>query len=184
MKRKTILCLIVIAAVSASLLAGCGGGMTPAVVVATEYSIISREAPVETTAPKDWIFQGSNDNANWKTLDSRKGIKFAPIEKKTLAFSNTNPYRYYRLNVTSNGGNPNWLSITELEIMGPGGKKLGPAMTSNDTPSPYVCSASTEANADFAAWKAFDDSGGSAFASATGVTKGWLKFDFDKGSAK
>lgn len=52
---------------------------------------------------------------------------------------------------------------------------LTPVMTSNTTPSPVVVSASTEYNASYAAWKAFNHLvGASGWASTAGHT-GWLK---------
>jgi len=52
---------------------------------------------------------------------------------------------------------------------------LTPVMTSNTTPSPVVVSASTEYNASYAAWKAFNHLvGTSGWASTAGHT-GWLK---------
>lgn len=61
-------------------------------------------------------------------------------------------------------------------------------MTSNSAPSPNVTSASSEYNADYAAWKAFDKittkSGtNNEWTTATTQT-GWLKYDFGSGNAK
>ena len=48
-------------------------------------------------------------------------------------------------------------------------------MTSNNTPTPVVVSASSEYNSTYAAWKAFNQLGGaSGWASTAGHT-GWLK---------
>ncbi len=203
-RQKTLVCMVLAIFGLVFLVTGLGG-CTAKIrkgPVATGYSIISRESPVEATAPKNWTFQGGNDNSHWKTLDTQSNISFAGVEKRTYTFANTTPYRYYRLNVALNGGDPNRLSITEFEILATvpraelvdlnnpwrptteftipatGNLTLCPAMTSNNTPSPYTCSASSEANQVFAAWKAFDDSGGSAWATATGTPNGWLEFDF------
>src|SRR5450759_1295117 len=81
-----------------------------------QYSILSRESPFESTAPKNWTFQGSNDGVSWTTLDSQTAIIFKAIENKIFTFRNNTADRYFRLDVTRNGGNANWLSITELEI--------------------------------------------------------------------
>jgi hypothetical protein len=177
-------------------------------LAATRYSIISRESPLEKAAPKHWTFQGRNDNIDWKTLDTRSDISFAGAEKKTFAFANTTPYRYYRLNVSANNGNPNVLSISTFKILATVPREelidlnnpwvwvsthkseipttanlaLCPAMTSDSSPSPNKCSASSEANQAFAAWKAFDNNGESAWATATGTPKGWLEFDFGSAS--
>src|SRR5450759_1083307 len=143
-----------------------------------QYSILSRESPFESTAPKNWTFQGSNDGVSWTTLDSQTGIIFKAIENKIFTFRNNTAYRYFMLDVTRNGGNANWLSITELEIFQIDSQDACPIMTSNTTPRPYACSSSSEANVAFAAYKAFDHSGGTAWATATGVTTGSLEIDF------
>jgi len=75
-----------------------GAGITRKVI---KYKIT---AP-GTTAPKNWTFEGSNNNSSWTTLDTRtNSTGWASPETRTFTFSNTTGYRYYRLNVSANDG--------------------------------------------------------------------------------
>jgi len=73
-------------------------------------------------APRDWIFQGSNDDFNWVDLDTRSGYTYDWGETKEFTFSNENYYRYYRIYVTNtlyveNGSSNNEVLIHEMEMM-------------------------------------------------------------------
>ncbi len=57
------------------------------------------------------------------------------------------------------------------------------AMTGNSAPSPFVASASTEFNASFAAWKAFDPLGAESFWAGTNNGVDWLQIDLGSGNA-
>ena len=57
--------------------------------------------------PKNFTLQGSNDDSNWETVDTRTGITwFVAYDQEWKEFVVNTPgnYRYYKLNVTSNGG--------------------------------------------------------------------------------
>ncbi|WP_315818581.1 hypothetical protein [Paraflavitalea speifideaquila] len=56
--------------------------------------------------PKTWKFQATNDTlGTWTDLDTRTGVTLpARSTGYTFAFANTNPYTYFRLLVTQNGG--------------------------------------------------------------------------------
>jgi hypothetical protein len=71
-----------------------------------------------TQAPKNWTFEGSNDNINWTVLDARSNqTGWGSNEKRVFnSFINNNSFRYYRLNVTANNG-ATTLSVYELEMM-------------------------------------------------------------------
>jgi YVTN family beta-propeller protein len=57
--------------------------------------------------PKDFTLQGSNDGSTWTDLDKRTGQRFdSRYITKSYTFTNTTAYRYYRLNVTANYGDP------------------------------------------------------------------------------
>jgi regulation of enolase protein 1 (concanavalin A-like superfamily) len=78
------------------------------------YTVTSAN-DVPTRDPKDWQFQGSNDGSNWATLDTRGNQSFGNrFEAKTYAIASPAAYRYYRLNVTANGGD----SSTQLSELG------------------------------------------------------------------
>ena len=82
------------------------------------YTILIPDEATETNrAPKNWTFQGSNNDSNWDVLDTQTNQAFANHERKTYSFSNPTSYRYYKLNVTANNGNTNYLAIQEIQIM-------------------------------------------------------------------
>lgn len=75
--------------------------------------------------PKDWQFQGSQDGVNWTTLNSQSGQSFAHLyQMKTYDIGNTTAYRYYRLNVTANNGDPTFLHVGELGLWGDTGRTI------------------------------------------------------------
>ncbi|MGK5683663.1 ThuA domain-containing protein [Actinoplanes sp. URMC 104] len=57
--------------------------------------------------PRDWTLQGSADGQAWTDVDARTGQTF-PERFQTRRFDVGTPgdYRFYRLNVTANGGEP------------------------------------------------------------------------------
>lgn len=60
-----------------------------------------------------WNFQGSNDNSNWTTLDSRTGISLLNGSFTTFTFTNSTAYRYYRLLMTDYVP---WGRLKEIEM--------------------------------------------------------------------
>lgn len=71
--------------------------------------------------PKNWIFQGSDDNTNWVDLhivDGEEKVFEVTSEKKTYTFKNTYSYLYYRLLCTKNNGNNenSYVCIDRLEM--------------------------------------------------------------------
>lgn len=58
----------------------------------------------EARDPKDWTLDGSNDNSNWTTVDTRAGEAFGNrLETREFKLNGTaGAYRYYRLNITAN----------------------------------------------------------------------------------
>ena len=69
--------------------------------------------------PKDWQLLASNDGDNWTTLDARANEIFkSRLQSKSYSFPNTIPYRFYRLNITTNaGGGTNGLQLAELNLL-------------------------------------------------------------------
>ena len=99
----------------------------------SEYKITSGN-DVQQRDPASWQFQGSNDATNWVTLDTRTGQTFATrLLTKTYDFTNTNVYRYYRLNVTSNsGGSAYGVQLEEFKLLSSpsdAGDKTAPVLT-------------------------------------------------------
>jgi len=95
----------------------------------------------ETTAPRDWTIQGSNDNSSWTIIDTQTDETFPTVgltdseaqsafgndvlldaETDALQYSNlyniANPgsYKYYKINITdtSNRTYDNWTFLTEM----------------------------------------------------------------------
>jgi len=67
--------------------------------------------------PKNWQFQGSNDNSTWTTLDTQSNQSFAyRYQTNSYNLGNTTAYRYYRLNVTANNGDSSGVQLSELAL--------------------------------------------------------------------
>lgn len=67
--------------------------------------------------PKDWTFEGSNDDKNWTILDRiTNQINWKSREKREYVFDNHNVFRYYKLNISGNNGQ-DWMCIDEIELM-------------------------------------------------------------------
>ena len=96
---------------------------TPVAVV--HYALTSaNDAPARD--PRDWELQGSADGQAWTTLDTRTGEAFtARFQRKEYRFENSTPYRYYRLDVTRNGGD-SIVQLAEWELSA-GGTGAPPA---------------------------------------------------------
>lgn len=84
---------------------------------AVALSITSRNAvDAATSAPRDFIIEGSNDDINYTLLCGYSLITgWLLNEKRYFAFSNSNTYKYYRLSITANNG-ATYAGIGELEL--------------------------------------------------------------------
>ena len=71
--------------------------------------------------PRDWQFQGSNDAANWTTLDTQTNGYVANSSSfanpASFDVNNTTPYRYYRLFITAKTGSSNIIRIDEMQLI-------------------------------------------------------------------
>ena len=93
----------------------------------TKYTIRARLYTSDwNRCPKDWTFEGSNDNTTWTVLDTRTAetgwnTSSNPPEKRIYTFSNNDYFQYYRINITGYGGgtSPAYVSIGEMEMMSP-----------------------------------------------------------------
>lgn len=88
----------------------------PVIKVINRYTINCTYAVQN--APKDWVFQGSNDNGvNWDTLDIQSNITSWVLNtKKTFIFKNVKPYKIYRLFCYAINGGANYTTIGEMEM--------------------------------------------------------------------
>ena len=73
-------------------------------------------------SPRDWTFEGSNNNINWTVLDTQNNQTItAGASKRQYSISNTKYFRYYRINISaSNRSGNNWVNITEMELISSG----------------------------------------------------------------
>ena len=69
--------------------------------------------------PADWQLQGSADGSTWTTIDSQTGQTFEKRgQTRVYAVASPQPFTYYRLNVTANGG-ADIVQLGELELADP-----------------------------------------------------------------
>ncbi len=75
--------------------------------------------------PKDWQFQGSHDGSDWTTLDTQADQTFEfRAHQNTFDIENSTAYRYYRLNITANNGDADFLHLSELGLWGDNGRVI------------------------------------------------------------
>ncbi|PWK13450.1 fibronectin type III domain protein, partial [Tumebacillus permanentifrigoris] len=100
---------------------------TPTVV--REYTI----QPVNylNRTPKKWTFEGF-DGSDWNVLDAHSGVSdWVSNTNKTYQISNMRAYWKYRLNITENNGDPNYLYLNEVYMNGYFAKPVTPLNLSN-----------------------------------------------------
>lgn len=78
----------------------------PEPVLWNKYDIVSgNDSPGRD--PADWTLYGSNDSVNWVTLDVRYGeVWDSRNVSYPYSFSNATAYKYYKWDITANGGEP------------------------------------------------------------------------------
>ncbi|WP_461614589.1 discoidin domain-containing protein [Clostridium sp. Marseille-QA1073] len=89
----------------------------PKCAFVNRYSIQSRnlyDAP--TTAPREWIFEGSNDGFNWQVLDNKIEQSFTQAENKIFNIKG-GYFKCFRINISKNNGS-RYLVIDEIELFG------------------------------------------------------------------
>lgn len=68
-----------------------------------------------TSAPKDWTWEGSHDGSTWYVLSTHTGVVFdAGGEWYEVEIDYQVQYKYYRWDITLNGGHGTYLEIFEL----------------------------------------------------------------------
>jgi hypothetical protein len=69
--------------------------------------------------PRDWTLQGSNNGTDWADLDTRVNQTFQwRLYTKPFTVAHPGDYRFYRLHVTANSGEPT-TTVAELELLAP-----------------------------------------------------------------
>ncbi|WZP01264.1 discoidin domain-containing protein (plasmid) [Isosphaeraceae bacterium EP7] len=127
-------------------------------------------------APKDWQLQGSVDGVSWATLDSRTNAAVtANSTTTTYTVASPGVYRFYRLNVTANNGDPTYTQLADVQLLAVvSGATTGVAfvgtMTASSTPSPTQGAATafdqdtnTTWLADTTPWVRLQFAGGAAY---------------------
>jgi hypothetical protein len=67
--------------------------------------------------PKDWQLLGSNDGVAWQTLDAQNNQAFARrFAPNSYPVARPGAYRYYRLNITTNNGDPTFTDLAEFGL--------------------------------------------------------------------
>jgi hypothetical protein len=76
---------------------------------------------VAARAPKDFVLSGSSNGTDWVTLDTRTNeTGWAEAEDRTYFIANpTTAYEYYKLSVSANNGDNQYMGISELELFEP-----------------------------------------------------------------
>lgn len=70
----------------------------------TNYFVRNRTGFTNQT-PTAFEFQGSNDDSNWDTLDTRTSVTFTDGGENSYTIGTPGAYRYYRLNILDNANN-------------------------------------------------------------------------------
>lgn len=68
--------------------------------------------------PTGWVFEGSNDNVTWTTLDTKTGQTLTADTLATFSLSGSTARRYFRLRITANAGGGFLPGLAELQING------------------------------------------------------------------
>lgn len=84
----------------------------------SKYSITGIDFSALDQNPKDWTFEGSNDNGGtWIILDSRTGVTDWVIgETKDYIINSSISYQMYRLNISANQNPTVSTTVTELAL--------------------------------------------------------------------
>jgi hypothetical protein len=120
-----------------------GPNHTAQSTVIDQYRMTAVYTGVETRAPKDWKLEASSTGAftgEEVILDTRTSqTGWGNLEMRTFSFSNTNGYIWYRLNVTANNGDANYVQILELAFWGYNYTPSGPttSFSQNQTSGLY-----------------------------------------------
>ncbi len=68
-------------------------------------------------APKDFVFQGSKDSTNWKDLLTVKEANYNHSgERQHWSVNNSATFRYYRIYITANNGDADFLTIWQIKL--------------------------------------------------------------------
>lgn len=82
----------------------------------TNYTIQVNTIPEPNRAPRDWTLQGSNNDSDWTTIDTVTGeVSWSSGESRNfICDTQTTSYRYFKLNITLNNSDVNYVQVGEL----------------------------------------------------------------------
>ncbi len=95
-----------------------------------QYTILAKTVA---QSPRNFTFEGSNDNVNWTILDTKTNeTNWVANEKRIYPMPNqTSRYRYYRLNMSQNNGDATYIGSIDVEMMEGGAYTRNGATTLN-----------------------------------------------------
>jgi hypothetical protein len=98
--------------------------------------------------PRNWTFEGSNDNVSWTVLQTvtLPSAIAASSTYSVASIGNSTAYRYYRVNITLNGGSTN-VAFNELELYQPGTISLASGGSFNFNTAGVTVSATSTSSA-------------------------------------
>jgi hypothetical protein len=66
---------------------------------------------------KDWTFEGSDDGANWTTLDTVAGeSNWGSSEVRSFELDEPATFQYFRFNITANNGDATWVGFDGFQM--------------------------------------------------------------------
>lgn len=83
--------------------------------VVDRYTLYSRNDSYWNQIPSSFLFQGSNNDSDWDTLDTQSGLTWSQFEQKVFNIANATAYRYYRFWITARA-EPTRTETSILEI--------------------------------------------------------------------
>ncbi|KAF6626974.1 hypothetical protein H6F38_23250 [Paenibacillus sp. EKM208P] len=88
----------------------------PNQIIIQNYNITSHSTEYQ-GSPKNWTFEGSNDDTNWTVLDTQSNqTGWTASQTRKYITNNKQSYQYYRLNVNGVSGNYPRVVIVEWEM--------------------------------------------------------------------
>lgn len=169
-------------------------------IVISKYSL--RATGTINGAPKQWTFEGSDDNQNWSVLDSRTNItNWTSGLIQEYVFSNNIKYKFYRLNIVTTKDDTERIQLSEIDMFElvyydkflissedkyysfettDPTKNLIPVMTSNNAPSGVASASGYYTATDFQPWQSFSGTSTLYWVGRQGEVTGWLRYDFNE----
>lgn len=172
----------------------------PNPIVVQNYNITSHSTEYQ-GSPKNWTFEGSNDDTNWTVLDTQSNqTGWTASQMKKYVTDNKQSYQYYRLNINGISGNHARITMTGWEMyeyiyddkfllsinnqyiayapMTISATSLIPKMTSNNTPRGIVEASSTWGTN--YPYRAFDgvSGGNGTWLTSYASLPAWISYEF------